>query len=68
MSTFKVLMPSAMPQAVIEQLSAGTDLVCPWDSPNSESIIGTAAAEVRALAIGGHVGADAQFMSSVSAA
>src|ERR1700710_1214887 len=56
-------MPSAMPQAVVEQLSAGTDLVCPWDSADPHSVIQAAAAEVRALAIGGHVGADAQFLS-----
>jgi lactate dehydrogenase-like 2-hydroxyacid dehydrogenase len=63
LSSFKVLMPAAMPEAVVEQLAKMTDLVRAWDNPDPDHVIRTAAADVRALAVGGHVGIDAQFMS-----
>jgi lactate dehydrogenase-like 2-hydroxyacid dehydrogenase len=52
-----------MPKIVVDQLAAGTDLVCPWQSAGGDTLVSAAASEVRALAVGGHVAVDSEFMS-----
>ena len=63
MRSFKVLMPSSMPTNVVDQLSASTDLVCPWRDHDPDETLSAAAADVRALAVGGHVPIDAAMMT-----
>lgn len=55
-------MPVEMPKTVVDQLASATDLLCPWQMPEAENAISSAAEHIQALAVGGHFAVDAQYM------
>lgn len=63
MTAFKVLMPSAMPKAVVETLEDGTELIKLWTMPDQEATLAAIAGEVRAIAVAGHLPVDGTYMA-----
>lgn len=63
MDTRRVLMPTKMPQGVIDRLSEATELVRLWEEADPDAVLAKIAPDVRALAVGGHVVVDKAFMS-----
>ena len=56
-------MPTRMAPLVIDGLDRGTDLVKLWEAKDRDATLADVAPRVRGLAVGGHVVADAAFMS-----
>ena len=63
MTAFKVLMPTAMPKHVVDALDGGADLVKLWTMPDPEAALAAVAGEVRAIAVGGHLSVDGEYMA-----
>ena len=58
-----VLMPKPMAPLVVESLSRETDLVKLWEAQDPEAALARVAGAVGAVAVGGHVRADGDFMA-----
>ena len=60
---FTVLMPTAMPSAVVDGLAASCTLVKLWEAADPEATLARVADQVRGLAVGGHVRVDGAYLS-----
>ena len=62
MSSVPVLMPAQMPPVVIDGLASQFRLLKAWEAPDRDAFMREIAAEVRGVALGGHLKVDGAFM------